>query len=61
VTMKLYADGVLKHTAAVANAEPFRLPAGYKARDFEVQLEGSVDVRGVAVAESIDDLRQLVT
>jgi hypothetical protein len=61
VTFKLYADGVLKDTMAVANKEPFSLSSGYKARDFEVQLEGAVNVRGVAVAESHRELRDLVT
>lgn len=61
VTLKLYADGSLKDTKAVADAEPFALSSGYKARDFEVQLEGAVNVRGVAVAESARELRELVT
>lgn len=61
VTFKLYADGALKHTQAVADGKPFRLPLGYKATDFEVQLEGTADVRGVAVAETMQDLKELVT
>jgi len=61
VTLKLYADGTLKHTATVASGEPFSLPTGYKARDFEVQLEGTASVRGVAVAETIQELRGLIT
>lgn len=60
VTMKLYADGALKHTEAVASAEPFRLPTGYKAREFEVQFEGSVNVKGVAIVETMRDLQELV-
>lgn len=61
VTIKLYADGALRHTGAVASQEPFRLPAGYSARDFEVQLEGVASVRGVAIVETARDLKSLVT
>ena len=63
VTFKLYADGALKHTEAVQSAEPFSLPAGYKARDFEVEHEHASDVgiRGTVVAESMQELRELVT
>ena len=60
VTFKLYADGNLKATKTVLNGRAFKLPAGYKASDFEIQLEGTSSVRGVAVAESVDDLKQLV-
>jgi hypothetical protein len=61
VTFKLYADGNLKITKSVQNAEIFKLPAGFKARDFEVQLEGTASVRGVAVGESVEELKGLVT
>lgn len=61
VTVKLYADAVLKHTAAVASSEPFSLPSGYKAREFEIQAEGTVDVKSVAVAESMQELKELVS
>ncbi len=61
VTFKLYADGVLKTTQSVSNADAFRLPAGYLALDFEVQIEGSATVRGVGLADSIEDLRGTVT
>ena len=60
VTLKLYADGALKQTATVSSAEPFRLVDGYRARDFEVQVEGSATVRGIAVAETMQDFKSLV-
>jgi len=63
VTLKLYADSVLRGTFTVTSQEPFTLPGGYLARDFEVQLEGSgaTDMRGVAVATSMEELQGLVT
>ena len=55
-TFKFYADGSLKHTQTVTNNEPFRLPSGYLAKDFEIQLEGSVDVDTVCVYESASEI-----
>jgi hypothetical protein len=55
VTMKLYADGVLKHTQTVANADPFWLPSGYMARFYEVELSGSAEILAVHVADSMDE------
>ena len=51
-TMKLYADGALKHTQTVTNGDLFPLPSGYKANEFEIQLEGSVAINEVCVYES---------
>lgn len=59
VTFKLYADEVLKHTQTVADTNPFRLPAGYMGRQFEFQLEGTADVNGVFVGQSMSDLNQV--
>ena len=51
-TMKLYADGALKHTQTVTDGDLFPLPSGYKAKEFEIQLEGSVSINEVCVYES---------
>lgn len=59
VTFRLYADGVLKHTETVASRAPFRLPAGFLALDFQIELEGSSPVQAVAVASSIKELSEL--
>lgn len=56
-TFKLYADGTLMATKTVSSGEPFRLPDGYKAREFEIQIEGSVPVQAVYVAEVMEDLK----
>ena len=55
-TFKLYADGVLKHTQTVANADPFWLPSGYRARFYEVELSGTAEILSVHVADSMDEL-----
>jgi len=53
---KLYADGVLKHTQTVSDSEIFKLPSGYKAREFEVELTGSVPINEVCVYESSGEI-----
>jgi len=55
-TLKLYADGVLKHTQTVTNGEVFRLPSGYKAQEFEAELEGAVAVNEVCIYESAQEV-----
>lgn len=56
VTFRLYGDGALRHEAAVPSSEPFRLPAGYAAREVEVELEGLAEVDAVRVAASVEEL-----
>jgi hypothetical protein len=59
VEFKLYADGVLRHTETVTSTNSFRLPSGYIARDFYVELRGSTKVTLVAVAQSPQELKAL--
>lgn len=56
VTMKVYADGALKHTQTVSSSMPFRLPAGFRARDWEFSLEGTAVVYAVAMGTSVEEL-----
>ena len=55
-TFKLYADGELKHTQTVTDSNTFRLPSGYKAHEFEIELAGSVSINEVCVYESAEEL-----
>ena len=57
VTFKVYADGVLKHTQTVANEKPFRLPSGYLATAWQLELSGTNSIQGVSMATSIAELR----
>ncbi len=59
VTFKLYADGVLRHTQAVANRNSFWLPSGYLANSIEVELSGTNEVQAVFVAQSPADLARI--
>lgn len=56
VTMRVYADGVLKHTQTVASANHFRLPAGFKGLDWHFELEGTSEITEVFLATSIAEL-----
>jgi len=56
ITFRLYADGVLKFSRTVSDDGIFRLPAGYKYRDCEIQIEGYIPVRKVEVATSALEL-----
>lgn len=62
LTFKLYAvleQGLtLITTTTVFDDEPFRLPGGYQANLYEVELIGSERVTGVSVAQSIFDLAE---
>lgn len=57
LTAKFYADGVLKHTQTVTNGLPFRLPAGFLAKQWEIELTGTDEVAEVMMANSIAELK----
>ncbi len=59
VTMKVYADGALKHTQTVASGDPFPLPSGYMARDWEFELSGTDIVTSAFLAHSPKELRDV--
>jgi hypothetical protein len=56
VTFRVFADGVLRHTQTVANRNPFRLPAGFMAMDWQLELEGTAAVQTAAIATSMAEL-----
>jgi len=59
VTFKLYCDGALKLTKTVQNNNQFRLPSGFRAYNWEIQLEGTSEVTEVAIASSTEELKNL--
>ena len=59
VFFHLYADGNLKSTTMVANDKPFRLPGGYRAKEFNVGIEGTAIVYEVFMADSMAALREV--
>lgn len=59
VTFRLYAGGVLKHTESVTNNNPFRLPSGFLAQSWQMEIEGTSAVQGVAIATAVAELAQI--
>jgi hypothetical protein len=56
VTMKVFADGALRSTREVASQDAFRLPSGYLARDYSIELTGSAEVTFAGIATSMGEL-----
>ena len=56
VTFRLYADGALKHTQSVSSSDPFRLPAGFMASTWQMEIEGATPVQGAALGTSMLEL-----
>lgn len=56
-TARIYADGVLRHTITQANV-PQRLPGGFLADKWEVEVEGNMSVSSISLAGSFEDLQR---
>lgn len=59
VTMKVYADGVLKHTQTVTNADAFKLPSGFRARDWQFEVSGTNEITAAYLASSAEELARV--
>lgn len=59
LTIGIYADD--KRVADVGRiGQPVRLPSGFKARKWEVDVSGDVKVEQIVVAKTMDELKQVV-
>jgi len=56
VTVNVYADGVLKRAQTVTSDLPFRLPSGFLARDWEIEVVGQNEIYALFLAESMTEL-----
>lgn len=56
VEMRVYADGVLVHTKEITDKKVFRLPSGFKARDWEIEFVGTGAVIAGGIAHSPKEL-----
>lgn len=56
LTVKVYADGALKHTQTVTSADAFRLPGGFLAQTWQVEITTTAAVQGVTLANSMSEL-----
>jgi len=59
VTLKVFADGILKHTQSVLNELPFRLPSGFRAIEWEYEATGTATIYSIAIASSMTELGQV--
>jgi hypothetical protein len=56
VNVKVYADSVLRFEKEVSNTNIFRLPAGFRAKNWEVQIEGFIPVKEIVLANSVKEV-----
>jgi hypothetical protein len=56
LNIKVYADGDLIHQEPVVNRVT-RLPAGFRARRWEIEVNSNIQIERIAVATSVDELR----
>ncbi len=56
--VKVFADDRLVHTQSVASRGTFRLPSGFMALDWQVQVTTSGAVQGVVLANNMNELRE---
>jgi len=54
IELRIYGDGLLRHTQAVTSGDPFRLPGGYLARDWEIDVSSTVEVDEIAIGDVED-------
>lgn len=59
VTLRVYADGVLRQTQTVVDAKVFRLVSGFRAFDWQFELSGTAEVSQLSVASSVSELQQI--
>lgn len=58
VLVRLFGNGRLQWEGMVRDEEPFRLPSGYKADEWEVEITGSIPVFSVNVGTTMKALEQ---
>jgi hypothetical protein len=59
VTVKLWADGVLRHTQAITSKQPIKPPGGWLADTVQLEVSGATSrVLAVRAAKNVSDLAQ---
>jgi hypothetical protein len=57
VTVRVFGDNELRHTEEVAGRGLFRLPSGFMATDWQIEVEGTNPVQSVAIAHAVTELK----
>ena len=58
-SLKVYADETLKQTQEIYTDRVFRITGGYRARMWELQIEGNVIVKRIDIAGSVEELKRI--
>lgn len=58
VTVKMWADGTLRHTQTITAGETVRPPKGWMAKRFQFEIASAQRVIALRAARTVDDLRQ---
>lgn len=56
IGVKVYGDGKLRWVGSVRSEAPVRLPSGYKATQWEIEVSGSLAVFSIVMATSVAEL-----
>lgn len=59
ICVSVFADGELVMRDYVTSFNPIRMPSGFKAYEWEVQIQGNVPVRAFAMATSTSELKRV--
>lgn len=59
ITLNVYGDAVLRSSQVVTTEDPVRLPGGYLAKEWEVEVLGKVNIEEIALANAMSDLQAL--
>jgi hypothetical protein len=59
VTVRVFADGAMVHEQALTERGPFRLPSGFMAYDWQVEIVTSGAVQGLVLANNMSELREV--
>jgi hypothetical protein len=57
LTLRVYADGQLRHTQRVRNGNAFRMPRGSRARRWEMEIAGTDHVSIVTICQAVQELQ----
>jgi hypothetical protein len=59
IAVKLYGDGILRFFSEVMDENPVRLPSGYKATMWELEVQGVSPLFSLVVADTVKALEQI--
>ena len=58
-TVRIFADGARVHEQVLTERGPFRLPSGFMAYDWQVEIVTTGAVQGLVLANNMRELREV--